>query len=113
MPVFEEPEPKKLLTGVTYSISGPEEIQDGLKLYLNYCTLCHGMPGATEGGILPNLGYSRPEVIQNLQTYVLEGPLTSRGMPNFKGRLGIEDVEKSKRIFRLLLMSINDLIMAI
>jgi len=35
MPVFEEPEPKKLLTGVSYSISGPEEIQHGLKLYLN------------------------------------------------------------------------------
>lgn len=96
MPVFDEPEPKKLLTGVNYSISGPEEIQHGLKLYLNYCTICHGMPGATEGGILPNLGYSRPDVIQNLQTYVLEGPLTSRGMPNFKGRLTSEDVEKIK-----------------
>lgn len=101
MPIFEEPESKKLLTGVNYSISGPEEIQHGLKLYLNYCTLCHGMPGATEGGVLPNLGYSRPEVIQNLQTYVLEGPLTSRGMPNFSGRLTNEDVEKIKAFIQV------------
>jgi quinohemoprotein ethanol dehydrogenase len=27
---------------------------------------------------------------------VFEDPLMSRGMPNFQGRLGIEDVEKIK-----------------
>jgi quinohemoprotein ethanol dehydrogenase len=84
-----------LLSGVTHNVSA-EGIQQGFKLYFNNCFVCHGMPAAESGGAFPNLGYSHVDVIQNLSAFVLEGAAQKQGMPNFKGRLKEDDVEKIK-----------------
>lgn len=94
MPVF----PKRLqvlVSGVTHKVDA-QGIQQGMKLYFNNCMVCHGMPGADTGGAFPNLGFSHKDVIQNLSAFVLEGASQKQGMPNFKGRLSEEEVEKIK-----------------
>ena len=60
------------------------------------CAFCHGVPGIDKGGNLPNLGYSKPETIASLETFVFKGPLMARGMPDFTGKLTSDDVEKIK-----------------
>lgn len=94
MPEF--PKRKQVLVeGVTHNVS-PEGIQQGFKLYMNNCFVCHGMAAAESGGSIPNLGYSHKDVIQNLNVYVLEGASQKQGMPNFKGKLKEDEVEKIK-----------------
>jgi mono/diheme cytochrome c family protein len=101
LPDFPKPAPKTLLSGVSFQIKGRSDVQYGAKLYLNNCIICHGMPASNEGGRIPNLGYSRKDIIQNLYAYFLEGALAKRGMPNFKGRLSEEDVEKIKAFIQI------------
>jgi len=101
LPEFHTPAPKTLITGISYKAESTADIQHGTKLYLNYCYMCHGIPASSKGGRVPNLGYSHKDVIQNLNVYVLEEALAKRGMPNFKGRLSEEDVEKIKAFIQV------------
>lgn len=96
MPEFPEKKLNPKLSGVKYQISSQEDLVLGTKLYLNYCYICHDLPAAEKGGAIPNLGYSQTAVIQNLEAYVLNRALASKGMPDFTGRLTAEDVEKIK-----------------
>ncbi|OYU93591.1 MAG: PQQ-dependent dehydrogenase, methanol/ethanol family [Bacteroidetes bacterium B1(2017)] len=101
LPDFPKPVAKNLLSGVSYKFKDATDVQYGAKLYTNYCALCHGGPASSEGGRIPNLGYSHKDIIQNLNVFVLEGALAKRGMPNFKGRLSEEDVEKIKAYIQI------------
>jgi quinohemoprotein ethanol dehydrogenase len=95
MPDFPKRPEQVLVSGVTTKVDAAG-IQQGMKLFMNNCFVCHSMPAVEKGGAFPNLGYSHKDVIQNLEVYVLEGAALKQGMPNFKGRLVQDDVEKIK-----------------
>lgn len=95
MPAFPPRAAQVLLEGVAHR-EDAASITKGMKLYINNCLVCHGMPAVDKGGAFPNLGYSHPNVIQNLNVYLLEGALLKQGMPNFKRRLSEDDVENIK-----------------
>ena len=69
-------------------------VPEGLNLYVGACVGCHGVPGANTGGSLPNLGYLPAPMIDNLKAFIINGPATERGMPNFAGKLSDDDVLK-------------------
>lgn len=81
-----------LLQGVPYDA---KQVPEGTALYVSNCVFCHGVPGVDRGGNIPNLGYSRTEVIANLDKFVY-GQLKNNGMPDFTGKLKPEEVEKVK-----------------
>ena len=82
-----------LVAGVKYD---PAHYQEGTLLYISNCAVCHGVPGVDRGGNLPNLGYSDAGTIENLDKFVFKGPNMERGMPDFTGKLTLEDVQKIK-----------------
>ncbi|MDO8775658.1 MAG: PQQ-dependent dehydrogenase, methanol/ethanol family [Burkholderiaceae bacterium] len=82
-----------LVAGVKYN---PDHVPAGTALYVSNCVFCHGVPGVDRGGNIPNLGYMTPAFIDNLDKFVFKGPATARGMPDFTGKLSLEDVEKIK-----------------
>jgi quinohemoprotein ethanol dehydrogenase len=71
-------------------------VKEGTLLYVSYCVFCHGVPGVDRGGNIPNLGYMKPDFIEHLDKFVFNGPASARGMPDFTGKLTLEDVEKIK-----------------
>lgn len=83
----------KLVEGVKYD---PAHVPEGTALYVSNCVFCHGVPGVDRGGNIPNLGYMDPGYIENLDKFVYKGPATERGMPDFTGKLSMEDVQKIK-----------------
>jgi quinohemoprotein ethanol dehydrogenase len=83
----------ELVSGVKYD---PTKIPAGTDLYVSNCVLCHGVPGVDRGGNTPNLGYMNSAYIENLDKFVFKGAAMSRGMPDFTGKLSMEDVEKIK-----------------
>lgn len=101
LPEFPEKLANPKLSGVNFTIESQEDVIDGAKLYHNYCVACHGFPGSGQGGSIPNLGYSRTEVIQQLEAYVLNRALASKGMPDFSSRLTSKDVEKLKAFIQV------------
>ncbi len=80
-----------LLSGVKYD---PALVKDGTAVYVSNCAFCHGVPGVDRGGNIPNLGYSAPEVISNIEAWLFNGAAKARGMPDFTGRLKPEDADK-------------------
>ena len=82
-----------LLQGVKYD---PNNVKEGTLIYVNNCVFCHGVPGVDRGGNIKNLGYSAAEIIANLDKFVFKGPATLNGMPDFTGKLTLEQVEKVK-----------------
>jgi quinohemoprotein ethanol dehydrogenase len=60
------------------------------------CVLCHGVPGVDRGGNIPNLGYMNAAFIENLDKFIFKGPAMERGMPDFTGKLTMEEVDKIK-----------------
>ena len=82
-----------LIQGVKYD---PANVKEGTLVFVNYCIVCHGIPGVDRGGNVPNLGYSSPELISNLDKVVFKGPYMARGMPDFTGKLTAADLEKIK-----------------
>jgi quinohemoprotein ethanol dehydrogenase len=82
-----------LVAGVKYD---PAHIPAGTALYVSNCVLCHGVPGVDRGGNVPNLGYIGASYIENLDKFVFKGPAMNRGMPDFTGKLNVDDVEKIK-----------------
>jgi quinohemoprotein ethanol dehydrogenase len=93
LPDFVQYRMGELLQGVKYD---PAHYADGTALYVSNCAFCHGVPGVDRGGNIPNLGYSATEVIGNLEKFLFKGPFTDKGMPDFTGKLTIEEVEKLK-----------------
>ncbi len=83
----------ELVAGVPYKA---EHVPEGTALYVSNCVFCHGVPGVDRGGNIPNLGYSSQAVLTNLDKYLFDSPLAANGMPNFKGKLKAEDVDKLK-----------------
>lgn len=90
MPIFGDG-PTELLRGIAYD---PAHIPEGQGLYVGACASCHGVPGVGNGGNIPNLGYSTPDTIANINAIVLEGALEAGGMPNFHGKLTEDNVVK-------------------
>ncbi|PRD39779.1 UNVERIFIED_CONTAM: qheDH [Trichonephila clavipes] len=82
-----------LLQGVRYD---PKDVAEGTSLYVSNCVMCHGVPAVDRGGNIPNLGYSHPNIIGNLQQVLFNGPYTANGMPDFTGLLTSDQVEKIK-----------------
>ena len=83
-----------LVAGVKYD---PKHVPEGQGLYVANCVLCHGVPGVDRGGNIPNLGYSKTEVINNLDSVsCFGGAAKERGMPDFTGKLKPEDIAKLK-----------------
>lgn len=93
LPSFVDYQMSGLLEGVKYN---PEDVEEGTALYVSNCVFCHGVPGVDRGGVIPNLGYSNKNLIQNLDKIVFKGPFTEEGMPDFTGKLTSSDVEKIK-----------------
>jgi quinohemoprotein ethanol dehydrogenase len=82
-----------LLAGVKYD---PKLVNEGAGVYVSNCLFCHGVPGVDKGGNIPNLGYSDPNVIAQLEKTVLTNRLEEMGMPDFAGKLTQDDIEKLK-----------------
>lgn len=93
LPAFVDYQLGGLLQGVKYK---PEDVAPGTALYVSNCVFCHGVPGVDKGGNIPNLAYSNPAIISNLDKFVLKGPMMSQGMPDFTGKLSLDDIEKIK-----------------
>jgi quinohemoprotein ethanol dehydrogenase len=80
-----------LIQGVPYNKA---DVGPGAGLYVENCALCHGTPGVSNGGNIPNLGYVPTKVISNLKGYIINGPYTNAGMPNFAGKLDDTQVKQ-------------------
>jgi quinohemoprotein ethanol dehydrogenase len=93
MPAFVEYRMAKLVQGVAYD---PAKVQAGTMLYVANCVFCHGVPGVDRGGNIPNLGYMDPAYIENLDKFVLKGPAMARGMPDFTGKLSMDEIASIK-----------------
>lgn len=93
LPQFAQYQLNALLSGVAYD---PKHVPQGQGLYVASCVVCHGVPGVDRGGNIPNLGYSHPDVINNLEAYVFGGAAKDRGMPDFTGSLTPDDIPKLK-----------------
>ena len=92
-PAFVKYQMDKLVAGVKYD---PAHVPTGTALYVSNCVFCHGVPGVDRGGNIPNLGYMDAGYIENLDKFVFKGPATERGMPDFTGKLSMDDVQKIK-----------------
>ena len=92
-PAFVKYQMDKLVAGVKYD---PAHVPTGTALYVSNCVFCHGVPGVDRGGNIPNLGYMDASYIENLDKFVFKGPATERGMPDFTGKLSMDDVQKIK-----------------
>ena len=90
-PEFVLSERTELLTGVSYN---PDHVADGLSLWVSNCLFCHGVPAINNGGAIPNLGFSSPEVIMASDEWVLQGAGIHAGMPRFDSHLTEDDVTK-------------------
>jgi len=93
MPEFVAYRMGELLAGVKYD---PAHYEAGTALYVSNCVLCHGVPGVDRGGNIPNLGYMNAAFIENLDKFIFKGPAMERGMPDFTGKLTMEEVDKIK-----------------
>ncbi|PZO11912.1 MAG: PQQ-dependent dehydrogenase, methanol/ethanol family [Burkholderiales bacterium] len=92
-PAFVKYQMDKLVAGVKYD---PTHVPTGTALYVSNCVFCHGVPGVDRGGNIPNLAYMDASYIENLDKFVFKGPATERGMPDFTGKLSMDDVQKIK-----------------
>ncbi|QBF33051.1 PQQ-dependent dehydrogenase, methanol/ethanol family [Thalassococcus sp. S3] len=84
-------EPKELLQGVAYD---PDHYAEGAAIYIANCVFCHGVPAVDSGGNVPNLGFSAPEKIAELEGILLNAAFEEKGMPSFEGRLTSEEITK-------------------
>jgi PQQ-dependent dehydrogenase (methanol/ethanol family) len=80
-----------LVEGVPYN---PDHYGEGAALYIANCVFCHGVPAVDGGGNVPNLGYSAPEKIADLETLLHSAAFADLGMPSFADRLDSEEIAK-------------------
>jgi len=71
--------------------AAPENIGEGLNLYLQFCMGCHRSPGKG-GGAIPDLTRSSGGVFKNYEAIVLNGILASQGMPNLGAEISKEEL---------------------
>ncbi|HWW46637.1 MAG TPA: PQQ-dependent dehydrogenase, methanol/ethanol family [Xanthobacteraceae bacterium] len=93
LPAITKYQMENLLQGVKYD---PKDVPEGTAIYVSSCATCHGVPGVDRGGNVRNLGYVPTETIANLEAIVFKGPFTERGMPDFTGKLTMDQVNKVK-----------------
>ena len=72
----------------------PEQVAEGQDLFHQYCAVCHGPGGGTQGPVA-SLLYSDQSVHEIWDAIVVGGAFTQKGMPNFKHAL---DSRKSQAI---------------
>ena len=75
------------------SDESPDEVdaQSGARIYMQYCSLCHGS-GVVSSGVIPDLRKMSPGVRTQFQEIVLNGQREVFGMPNFSDLLTPEEV---------------------
>ncbi len=66
-------------------------LREGYELYSQYCVICHGGGGGSEGG-MPNLQRATRLTHDNFEGIVLEGMREEEGMPSYRGLLSPEEV---------------------
>jgi quinohemoprotein ethanol dehydrogenase len=93
MPPFEPYVHSALLSGIPY---GTGDVPEGTTLYMKNCVICHGVPGIQNGGNINNLGYVGAPNIENLDTFLFNGIMAEQGMPDFSGKLTVEQVRQLK-----------------
>ncbi len=71
--------------------AAPENIGEGLNLYLQYCMGCHRSPGKG-GGAIPDLTRSSKGIFKNYEEIVLNGMLASQGMPKLGDKISKEEL---------------------
>jgi PQQ-dependent dehydrogenase (methanol/ethanol family) len=69
----------------------PHTVHKGALLFNSHCFLCHGLNAVA--GPLPDLRYSRKEVLDSFASIVLGGARASNGMPSFQKILSANEVE--------------------
>lgn len=88
MPALIPAEPKsKLNVAVTAT---PAQLSEGAKLFKVNCSDCHDLQG---GGTIPNLTYSKPEIMNMIDDIVRKGIFLPKGMPNFGNRFTAQQVK--------------------
>ena len=93
LPAFAHYQMTELLQGVKYD---PADVKVGTLLYVTNCLFCHAVPGVASGGNIRNLAYVGKDYIENLDKVLFGGPFLDQGMPDFTGKLTVEDVTKIK-----------------
>lgn len=83
-PVISERVPEPVL-------AAEQDIDNGLKLYSQYCAVCHGT-GVIGGGVLPDLRHSSAAIRDSYQAILRGGALEFLGMPNFADSLNEAEV---------------------
>ena len=92
--------PEKL-PAIAHKLSGlktsapPQNIGQGLNLFIQYCIGCHREMGGG-GGVIPDLTRSSDGIFKNYEAIVLNGLLASEGMPDFGEQLTKEDLADIK-----------------
>lgn len=71
--------------------AAPNSIKQGEQVYRDHCASCHGS-SAINVGRVPDLRRSNPETLAVLDSIVLGGLLSARGMPSFARVLSRADV---------------------
>jgi mono/diheme cytochrome c family protein len=82
-------EEKKTLLDVPVTGS-PSQVAHGQQLFMKLCDACHNLAG---GGTIPNLTYSKPEIIGMIEDIVKKGIFVPKGMPSFGDRVSSQDVK--------------------
>jgi quinohemoprotein ethanol dehydrogenase len=90
MPNFVFENRTELVEGAKYN---PDDVAEGLELYVANCLFCHGTPGINNGGAIPNLGYSSKDTLNSAENWVIDGAGLKKGMPVFE-HLTKRDVKK-------------------
>jgi len=83
--------PKRSIPSPVEFDAAPEKISDGAKLYARWCATCHGI-AAMGGGVIADLRYSAPSVLNKYPQIVLEGGYSNNGMPSFKQWLSADEI---------------------
>lgn len=83
--------PAEAKTKVNVAVTAtPAELAEGGKLFGLYCGSCHDLKG---GGSIPNLTYSKPEILAMIDDIVRKGIFLPKGMPNFGNRFTAQQVK--------------------
>ena len=70
-----------------------DEVAHGRDLFNRYCNVCHRFNG---GGSIPDVTYFDPEIFVVYHQIVGKGAFLVNGMPDFSGRLPVQDISDDK-----------------
>jgi len=66
------------------------ELANGAELFKLYCGSCHDL---AQGGTIPNLTYSKPEILAMIDDIVRKGIFLPKGMPKFGDRFTAQELK--------------------